>query len=127
MYSVHVTACCGRLSVVYCFTLSDREIVKKSFLRYIMHVCVEYFVYELVSGYRIEGLTPVYCCKKCSQSRICIRPSRIFCVMSVRRVFRKWLGLRPCLMGESVICGVMFCRTNFSSILEGEDRSYISL
>ena len=39
----------------------------------------------------------------------------------------EWLGLKPSWAEEIGMWGVMFCRTNFSSILEGIDRSYIGL
>ena len=32
---------------------------------------VEYFINELVFGYRVESLTKVYCGKKCSERRLC--------------------------------------------------------
>ena len=32
---------------------------------------IKYFVNELVSGYSVESLTKVYCCKKYSTSRLC--------------------------------------------------------
>ena len=33
------------------------------------------------------------------------------------------LGLKPCCVGDSGMCGVMYCRTSLSSILEGLHRS----
>ena len=35
----------------------------------------------------------------------------------------KWLGLKPCWAGENRMCGVMFFRTNFSSILKEVEKS----
>ena len=56
-----------------------------------------------------------------------LRLSRIVCIMYVRRVHVEWLGVRPCWAGEGWIFGVMFCRTNFSSILDGVEISDIGL
>ena len=64
-------ACCKRLAVSYYFAFSPREIVDKPFIYVITDVRFEYSVNELVSGHRVDGLTKVYCCKKCSISRRC--------------------------------------------------------
>lgn len=55
-----------------------------------------YFANELVSGYRVEGFTEVYGCKKYA-----LRLSRIARAMCVRRVFVEWLRLKPFWAGES--------------------------
>ena len=49
-----------------------------------MNVRVEYFVNEFVSQYRVEGLTntKVYCCKKCSKSRL-------YCVKALENCLRQ--------------------------------------
>ena len=47
-----------------------------------------------------------------------LRPSRNIYVMCVRGAYVEWLGQRPYCAGEIGICSVMFCRSNFSSILE---------
>ena len=98
-------ACCEGIAFVGCFDSSAREIVGKHFLYTTMDVCVESFVIDLVSGYRIEGFT---CRKKCSKSkRCCVRPSITVCDMCVR-VFVEWLGLKPYLSMKCGMYGVMF-------------------
>ena len=55
------------------------------------------------------------------------KPSRIVCVMSVRRVFVECWGLKPCCAGESGMCAEMLFRTSLSSIFAGVQSSAIGL
>ena len=47
--------------------------------------------------------------------------------MFVRRECVECCGLKPCCVGESVMCAVMLLRTSLSSILEGVESSAIGL
>ncbi len=55
------------------------------------------------------------------------RPSSIVCVMFVRSVVVECCDLKPCCVGESVMCGEMLFRTSLSSIFEGLQSSEIGL
>ena len=65
-----------------------------------MEVRVEYFVDELVSRYRIEGLSKVYYCKKCSESRI-------YCVKAFENCQRHVCEESVCeMVGSVAVLGV---------------------
>ena len=90
--------------------------------------CIAYFVNEFVSGYRFEDLTELYCCNKCSESRLCSVKAFENCLRhECEESVSGMVGLKPCWTGESWMCGVMFCRINFSSILDGMERNNASL
>ena len=54
-------------------------------------------------------------------------PSSVVCVRCVRSVLVECLGRKPCCVWDRGMCGVMFCRTSLSSILEGVQRREIGL
>ena len=62
--------------------LSAREIVGKSFFHVSIDVCVDYFVGDLLSGCRVEGLTkPIVVRRAQSAGFATVRSSRIVYVM----------------------------------------------
>ena len=58
--SVLEVSCCGWLASVCGVCLSTCEEIGKPFFVVVVNVCVEYFVYEKVSWYCVEGLAYVY-------------------------------------------------------------------
>ena len=74
------------------FCVVDQRGSWQAIIYIIMNVCVEYFVNEMGSGYRVDDLTKVYCCKKSSETGFAaLRTSRIICIMcevSVCRLVR---------------------------------------
>ena len=50
----------------------------------IMNGRVEYFVIKFVSRYSVESLAKVYCCKNCSESRLCNVKAFENCLSHVR-------------------------------------------
>ena len=87
-----------------------------------MDVCVEYFVNELMSGYRVESFIKVYYCKKCSESRL-------YSVQPFDNGLRHVCEERVCGMagpetvweGESRMCCVMFCRSEILTKVDGSN------